>query len=110
MAEATVPASRTVDHRFFYAVGFSLLLLVFAGFARTYCLKGLYGAPRLTLLVHIHGLVMTQWYALFVVQVGLVAKRRAALHRKVGFVGVFPAGLVAILGTLVSLRDQTSCK
>ena len=27
-------------------------------------LKGLYGAPSLSLLVHIHGVVMTLWYAL----------------------------------------------
>ena len=99
----TVKTSRVVDHRFYYAVAAGLILVVFAGFARTYYLKGMFGAPPLPMLVHIHGAVMTLWYALFAVQVRLVATDRVAMHRKLGWAGIFLAGLVAVLGTMVSL-------
>jgi hypothetical protein len=49
------------------------VLIVFAGFARSYYLKGAFGSPDLAPLVHLHGLVMTAWIALFFVQVRLVA-------------------------------------
>jgi hypothetical protein len=103
MADTAARPTRVVDHRFFYGVGIAFSILVFAGFARTYYLKGFYGAPPLSLLVHIHGVVMTLWYALFLVQVRLVATHRVALHRKLGIAGVFLAGLVAVLASLVSL-------
>src|SRR5690348_15520784 len=96
-------ANRVVDHRFYYAVSIGLAVLVFAGFARTYYLKGLFQIPPLPLLLHVHGAVMTLWYTLFVVQVRLVATHRVALHRSMGIAGIFLAGLVAVLGTIVSL-------
>jgi len=103
MAIAAPKTRPVVDHRFYYGVSIGLALIVFAGFARTYYLKGLFGIPALPLLLHIHGAVMTLWYALFFVQVRLVATHRLALHRKLGIAGVFLAGLVAVLGTIVSL-------
>jgi hypothetical protein len=103
MVTAAARTSRVVDHRYYYAVSIGLALLVFAGFARTYYLKELYGARPLPVLLHIHGAVMTLWYALFFVQVRLVATHRVALHRKLGIAGVFLAGLVAVLGTTVSI-------
>jgi hypothetical protein len=103
MAIAAARTSRVVEHRFYYAVSIGLAVVVMAGFARTYYLKGLFGAPPLPLLLHIHGAVMTLWYVLFLVQVRLVATHRVALHRKLGVAGVFLAGLVAALGTTVSL-------
>ncbi len=103
MADHAASPSRVADHRYYYAVSIGLGLAVFAGFARTYYLKSLFGTPGLPLLLHVHGAVMTLWYALFAVQVRLVAAHRVALHRKLGIAGIFLAGLVAILGTVVSL-------
>jgi hypothetical protein len=103
MPATSAKPTSVVDHRFFFAVGIGFILLVFAGFARTYYLKGFFGEPPLPLLLHIHGAVMTLWYALFLVQVGLVATHRVALHRKLGIAGIVLAGLVAVMGTLVSL-------
>ena len=94
--------SRSVDHPYYYAVSIGLAVVVLAGFARTYYLKGLFGAPPLSLLLQIHGAVMTLWYALFIAQVSLVATRRVALHRKLGIAGVGLASLVAVLSTMVS--------
>jgi hypothetical protein len=99
----TARTIRATDHRYYYAVASVFALIVFAGFARTYYLKGLFGAPSLPLLVHVHGAVMTLWYALFAIQVSLVATHRVALHRKLGVAGVVLAGVVAVLGTTVSV-------
>jgi hypothetical protein len=95
--------SRVADHRFYHVVAIGLAFVVFTEFARTYYLKGLYGVRPLPLRLHVHGAVMTLWYALFVVQVKLVATNRVDLHRKIGIAGVFLAGLVGLLGTVVSL-------
>lgn len=103
MPETIARTNRGVEHRYYYAVAVGFVVLVFAGFARTYYLKGLYGAPELSVLVHVHGAVMTMWYALFVVQVRLVATHRVAVHRKLGIAGAYLAGLVAGLGTMVSI-------
>ncbi len=100
---AAAKTIRPGTHRFYYGVSIALALLVCAGFARTYYLKELYATPALPILLHIHGAVMTLWYVLFIVQVRLVAAHRVALHRKLGVAGLFLAGLVAILGTIVSL-------
>ena len=63
------------------------LCVVLLGFARTYFLKGLFGAPSLPLLLHLHGAVMTAWFLLFVVQAALIRARRVDLHRLVGVAG-----------------------
>jgi hypothetical protein len=104
VARAASPADqRQSERRFFLAVAIGLAVVVFVGFSRTYYLKGLFGAKQLPLYLHIHGAVMTAWYALFIVQVRLVATRRVQLHRKLGIAGVFLAAIVAVLGTVVSL-------
>ncbi|HEV3063357.1 MAG TPA: hypothetical protein VGY48_34245 [Vicinamibacterales bacterium] len=71
------------------AIGFALTTLV--GFAQTYYLKVLFGTPPLRLLLHVHGVVMTAWVVLFLVQVGLIAERRTDLHRRLGVMGAVVA-------------------
>lgn len=78
-------------------------LVVFAGFTRTYYLKGAFGTPDLSALKHVHGLVMTAWFTLFLVQVRLVATGRTPLHRRLGALGAILAVLVVIVGTAAAL-------
>jgi hypothetical protein len=79
------------------------VLIVFAGFARSYYLKSFFGTGALTGLVHLHGLVMTLWFLLFVVQVRLVAAHRVDLHRRLGFFGGFLAAAVVAVGTMTAI-------
>jgi hypothetical protein len=79
------------------------VLVVFAGFARSYYLKGVFGAPALSPLLHIHGLVMSAWFLLFVVQVWLVEARQVAVHRRLGYAGAVLAVLVVAVGTLAGI-------
>lgn len=89
--------SRAGDPRFYIAAAVAAALLVFAGFERTYYLRGLFGAPALPWLLHLHGAVMTSWFVLFFTQTCLIAAHRVTWHRWLGICGVVLAGLVVIV-------------
>ena len=71
---------------------------IFIGFAPTYFLKTFFGTPELTAVKHVHGVVMSAWFALFLVQARLVASGNTAMHRKLGVAGIALAGLVVYVG------------
>jgi hypothetical protein len=74
--------------------------LVFAGFARSYYLRAFLSARHLTPLVHVHGVLMTGWIALFLTQALLIRKRRVAVHRGLGVLGAALAAVIVIIGSL----------
>jgi hypothetical protein len=93
----------TKDRRFYTWVAVAIPMIVLLGFARTYYLKGIFAGPELPGLVHLHGVVMTVWVALFIIQVRLVASRRTNIHRRLGVLsGVF-AILVVIVGVTTAI-------
>ena len=79
------------------------LLVVFAGFARTFYLNGYLANFPLTGLQILHGSIMTLWFMLFLVQVRLVASGRTATHRRIGVFGAIVASLVLIVGTTTAI-------
>lgn len=93
---------------FFVIAALVLLTLVFIGFSATLYLRGVVTAPRppfpLTAYVVVHGVVMTSWYLLFLVQASLVAANRVDLHRRLGVVGVVLAASVVVTGAYVTLH------
>ncbi len=103
---ATVPQPRRIDpeRRLYLAAAAIAAAVAFIGFARTYYLKGVFGGPSLTTLVHAHGLVMTLWVALFVTQVTLVSTRRVDLHRRLGMAGAGIAALVFVVGVATAIE------
>ena len=102
-ADATVRRSGS-DHRFFVVAGLTAFAVVFVGFARTYYLKSLFGTPSLSWLLHLHGFLMSSWFALFFVQVRLVAAHRVDLHRRVGIAGAALAALMVSVAATVARR------
>lgn len=92
-----------VDRRLYILAAIAAIIIVFAGFARTYYLKGAYGGPALTGLVQLHGFVMTLWIAIFLLQTTLIASGRTALHRRVGVVGAVAAALVVVVGVSTAI-------
>lgn len=91
------------ERRLYTWAAIGAALVVFIGFARSYYLKGVFGTPALPALVHAHGLVMTLWFALFVVQARLVAARRVELHRRLGVAGTVLAALVVVVGVWTAI-------
>jgi hypothetical protein len=98
------PIRRTDDRTLYLLAAIFVPLIVLAGFARTYYLKGLFSTPALpSLLVQLHGIVMTAWVLLFVAQVWLVASRRTRVHQRLGVFGAFLAGVVVIVGVATGI-------
>jgi len=112
MATATpleLPIPRPGSERRLYTLGaIGALAIVFAGFAPTFYLKGLFAAPELTTLKIVHGLVMSAWYALFLVQVRLVAAGNTVTHRKLGILGVVLAVVVVAVGLGTGIASARS--
>lgn len=83
------PRTRSVsDHSVFLSATLVVVALVVIGFGPTYFYRPfIRRQDSLTVLVHVHGALMTAWLALFVVQVGLAASGRVALHRRLGQAG-----------------------
>ena len=91
------------ERRFFGFVAAALALLVFAGFARTFYLHKLFSLPAPSLLVTVHGSLMTTWILLLGVQTTLISVRRVNWHRRLGIAGAALASIIVPLGCLTTL-------
>jgi hypothetical protein len=98
-AGASEPALRKRGRpRFFQIMSALLLLAVLAGFAPTFFLRPLTGLAAMHWYLWVHGLVLTAWFVLSLVQISLVAARRTDLHRRLGVWGAWLAGAVVLVG------------
>jgi len=103
-----IPLNRddTRRDRFFVAFASSMLLTVLAGFARTFFARSqlgtldLLGTTELPVHLHVHGIILTAWFVLFLAQTLLVATRRTAVHRRLGIAGIVLAALVVVSGLI----------
>jgi hypothetical protein len=93
------------DRRLFMVAAIAFPLIVLAGFGRTYYLKGLFDVPPLaSMLVHLHGLLMTAWVALFATQVWFISSKRIRQHQRLGYGGIALAVLIIAVGFITALR------
>jgi hypothetical protein len=108
---AAIPSVRTSERRFntdrlFYVVAASLMLIFTAGGFRNFYMHGRapWGAmtSKIVPLIIAHGLAMTSWVVLFLVQCILIRTGRRRLHAVIGPLGGVLAGAVVILGTIVA--------
>ena len=110
-ADGHVPAparaaggGRRRERLFYTGMSAAFLLVVFAGFARSYYLKAYFGAPpALSPLLHFHGLVFSAWIVLLLAQTSLVAARRTGTHRRLGVLGGALAALMVVVGTATAV-------
>lgn len=94
---------RRRERLFYTGMAVAVVLTVFAGFARTYYLRPYFGAPALTPLLHLHGVVFTSWLVLFLAQTVLVAANRTGVHRRLGVAGAVLAVLMVVVGTATAI-------
>jgi hypothetical protein len=103
------PRTLKTSDRFFYSSTAALiLLLTFLGFFRFFTKgQGFSGqiTPGIHGLVVLHGLAITAWYVLSLVQALLIAAKNRALHMKLGWVGAAIAVVILISGILVAIRS-----
>ena len=96
---------RLFDRRLFKVAAIVFPLLVLAGFARTYYLRGLFDVPPLSsVIVHLHGLTMTAWVALFITQVWLISSKRVRVHQRLGYMGIGLGVLILPIGFVTAVR------
>lgn len=110
-ASGTASASTAPRSTFYVGSAVVLLLIVLVGFAPTFYLRAAFGAPEfswrggvpeLSWRVLLHGLIFTAWFLAFALQAALVAGRRTALHRALGWAGAAIGLAVIISGGLAT--------
>lgn len=92
------------DRRLYLGTSVTFLALVFWTFARTFYLKSFFRTPPLSVLLHIHGAVMTGWVVLLAAQTSLIAAHRVNWHRWLGVFGSVWAVLVVLLGSITTVH------
>jgi hypothetical protein len=94
--------NRPLEHAFFALLVAGIVLTVFLGFGKSYLLAGLVRAPLPNLLVHVHGAVYMSWILLLILQTLLAASGKLRWHRQLGFLGLFIACAMVVLGIMVA--------
>jgi hypothetical protein len=108
----TVLHARARSPDWFYVwVSAFLFLLIVVGFSQTYYLRSVIGTAHLPPGVqelpahlHWHGLILSAWFVLALVQPTLIASRRPRVHRLLGWVGVGVAGTLVAVTLMVLAR------
>jgi hypothetical protein len=90
--------SAVVRNRFYATAAIALAALTLVGFARTYYLRHWFDVPPITVLLHLHSIVFTAWFVLFVIQTRLIAAQNYRTHMQLGIAGIIVAALVVIFG------------
>ena len=102
--QSAVSNNRRRERLFYTGMAVAFLFIVFAGFARSYYLKPYFGMPPpLTPLLHLHGLIFSSWIVLLLAQTTLVATKRTAVHRRLGWVGAGLAVLMILVGSTTAV-------
>ena len=103
-AEMDSPAMARRSPPAFYTWGaITAVLVVLAGFSRTFYLNPYLAKFPLTGLLELHGAIMTTWFATFLVQTRLVATGRTRIHRRVGVFGAIVALAVLVVATTTAI-------
>lgn len=98
-----VTRSRASSERSFYGgMSVAILAAVCLGFGRSFFLRSWFPEVHVPPepFFFLHGVVFLVWFLLLVTQTRLVAQRRIALHRTLGFAGGILAAAMVALGTM----------
>ena len=107
MAEAALRtgARAGASRQFYFTMALTCLAVAILGFMPTYFVPMAQGRFKAEPLVHIHGLVLFSWMALFCAQTWLVAQGKTVAHRTWGVLGVAIAtAMLFVVTAVVSLR------
>ena len=90
--------------RLYGGTGLAIFVIALIGFSRTYYLRAWFDVPPLTVRLHLHGLVLTLWLVLFLVQSMLISLSRRSLHRRLGFAGLGLAVAVMVTTYMTAIE------
>ncbi len=104
MAINNAAEKRAFERRFFLAIAILFPITVLIGFAPTYYLKGLFNSPPIPrLIIHVHGLAMALWVALFGAQVYLIRSKRIKIHQRLGVASIVLGVTIFITGLMTAV-------
>jgi uncharacterized membrane protein SirB2 len=84
--------------RFYVVMAAAIAITVFVGFAPTFYLRSSFNPDKtLSILLHVHGVALSTWIVLFLVQTILIVQGSPALHRRLGWVMLGLAGSIVLL-------------
>ncbi len=109
-ARRQLPPRVAPTKRYFHSMaGVVMLVIAFVGFQPFYLRgEGMGGrtiSPQLLPLVLVHGVAMTAWVILFLVQSLLILTRNRRLHMKLGWGAIGVASVVTISGYMVAVQS-----
>jgi hypothetical protein len=96
--------AKRIDRGLYFGLSLWMWVIIAIGFWPSYVAPGLEGTLDKTGTVHLHVLVYIGWMILFTIQSTLPMVRRTRLHRKLGRYGIGYAGLVFVMGLVVSFE------
>ena len=99
-------ARRAFERKSFLAVAILFPIVVLIGFAPTYYLKPLFDSPPVPrTVVHLHGIVMAAWIALFAAQVYLIRTTKIKTHQRLGFLSIILAVAILVTGLATAVAS-----
>ena len=99
------------DRVFYTGIAAVMALTVLFGFGQTYYFRLLSGTAAtltggsITPTIHLHGLAFSAWVLLFFVQTALVASRKVAIHRTLGYASLVLAATMVIVGVRTAIES-----
>lgn len=96
--------SRPKEIKAFLYAHTGLLVIVLIGFGRTFYLRNLFIARPLSALLLWHGVALTLWFALVVLQGALVLRGRRLWHRTLAWLALPVVLATVVSGIAVNLR------
>jgi hypothetical protein len=95
-------------HRFHILMACAFLALALAGFGHSYWLRLVDGSFDRAPIHHVHGLLMTGWFALYLLQTLLIRRGRIQRHRDWGLAGIalFTLALCSMFALTVVAMNQ----
>ncbi len=96
------------EHSFFLTVAGLFPVITIIGFAPSYYFKAAFNSPPVpSVLVHVHGMVMSLWIILFSVQAYLISSKRIKLHMTLGMSSIVLAAVMIVTGIMTGVAAAT---
>jgi uncharacterized membrane protein YozB (DUF420 family) len=95
------------ENNFFFLFAITLFAVVLLGFSPSLFLRIAFDSPPIPLYLHLHGVILTGWFVLLIVQAWLIRANNRKLHKKLGY---FTAayGFVVLVGSLMATFNVVS--
>jgi hypothetical protein len=103
MATRSALSASEREARFFFLMACVMAAAVVSGFGANLA-TGRVSFSEQPWYAHIHAFFFFGWMALYVLQTGLVATGSLALHRRIGWIALFWAPAMVVLGIVLSIN------